>query len=91
MIINHRLGSKQFSLEIYREIAASDVIVLGFPLYIYSVPPNMLKTLAVLEECIKKAPSQSTEIRFSGGIGQGAGEMLGAAKNIPIRNSSIIT
>jgi multimeric flavodoxin WrbA len=114
MIINHVPGSKKFSPEIYRGIAASDVILLGFSLYIDSVPSNMLKTLAVLEEYIKKAPSQGIaayaiinngfyegrqtrtafEIvqnwcdragpRCGGGIGQGAGEMLGAVKNIPM-------
>jgi multimeric flavodoxin WrbA len=52
-IIDYVLGSKQFLPEIYKEITASDVIVLAFPLYIDSVPSNVLKMLIELEGCMQ--------------------------------------
>jgi multimeric flavodoxin WrbA len=98
----------------YKEIGASEVIVLGFPLYVDSIPSTMLKMLIALEEHIKKEDVQDimvytiinngfyegrqthiafeiiqnwcerAGVQFCGGIGQGAGEMIGATKNTPI-------
>jgi multimeric flavodoxin WrbA len=113
-IINYVLGSKIFPPEIYEEIAAGDVIILAFPLYIDSIPSNALKALIELENYIKKESAENiivyaiinngfyegkqtriafeivqnwcehTGLKFGGGIGQGAGEMIGATKNTPI-------
>ncbi|MDR3356920.1 MAG: NAD(P)H-dependent oxidoreductase [Spirochaetaceae bacterium] len=113
-ITNHVLGVKQFSPEMYKEIMAGEVLVLGFPLYVDSIPSNMLKMLIELEEYIKKEDVQDimvytiinngfyegrqthiafeiiqnwcerAGVKFCGGIGQGAGEMIGATKNTPI-------
>jgi multimeric flavodoxin WrbA len=113
-INNYALGTKQFSFEIYKEISLSDVIIFAFPLYIDSIPSNMLKMLIELEERIKERnvkdimvyaiinngfyEGKQTQIafemvknwcgragiQFGGGIGQGAGEMIGATKNTPL-------
>jgi hypothetical protein len=110
-IIIHILGAKPFSAEIYEEITTSDVIILAFPLYVDSVPSNVLKMLIELEEYVKGRNivmytlinngfyegkqthiafeivqnwCDHTGVRFGGGIGQGAGEMIGATKNTPI-------
>jgi multimeric flavodoxin WrbA len=112
--VNYVLGSKKFSSAIYKEIAASDVVVFAFPLYVDSLPSNMLKMLIELEEHMKQEGGHDfivygiinngfyegrqtriafeiienwcahTGAQFGGGIGQGAGEMIGATKNIPI-------
>jgi multimeric flavodoxin WrbA len=114
-IAHYAAGSKHLSPEVYKEITASDIIILAFPLYIDSIPSNMLKTLIGLEEYIKKEPAQTgiaytiinngfyegkqthiafeiirnwcgrVGIQFGGGIGQGAGEMLGMTINTPIK------
>ena len=113
-VINYVLGLKGITSEIYKEITTSDVIVLAFPLYIDSIPSNVLKILIGLEDFIKKGSVKDifmyaiinngfyegkqthiafeiirnwckhTGIRFGGGIGQGAGEMIGATKNMPL-------
>jgi multimeric flavodoxin WrbA len=124
-VINYVLGSKQFSPGIYKEIIAGNIVVLAFPLYIDSIPSNVLKMLIALEDCIKKEKNsmdercsaagliagqvyaiinngfyegsqthiafemiqnwcERTGLKFGGGIGQGAGEMLGATKNTPM-------
>ena len=113
-VINYVLGLIGITSEIYKEIITSDVIVLAFPLYIDSIPSNVLKILIGLEDFIKKGSvkdifmyaiinngfyegkqtriafeiirnwCEHTGIRFGGGIGQGAGEMIGATKNIPL-------
>jgi len=110
-------GLKQFTNEILEEIISGDVVVLAFPLFIYSVPSNTLRMLIELENMIKqkqdkklviytlincgfyegKQNSTAFEIIknwcersgviFGGGIGQGAGEMLGFFKNIPLNKS----
>jgi hypothetical protein len=113
--VNHYvLGSKRFSHKIYREILSSDIIVFLFPLYVDSIPSNMLRMLMDLESCIKEEDRADIAVyaiinngfyeggqtriafdimrnwcaragaKFCGGIGQGAGEMLGATKNMPI-------
>ena len=113
--INHYLlGTKQFAPETYNEIASSDVIIIGFPLYTDSIPSNTLKMLIELENYLNKKPQRETVVYtiinngfyegkqthiafeimenwcrrsgviFGGGIGQGAGEMIGATKNIPL-------
>jgi multimeric flavodoxin WrbA len=61
-IVHHGAGSKQFSPEIYREISASDVIVLAFPLYIDSIPSKMLAMLIELEAYIKKADARNSVV-----------------------------
>jgi hypothetical protein len=108
------LGTKQLSHEIYREITSSDVIIFLFPLYVDSVPSNMLRMLIDLELYIREESREDIAVyaiinngfyegrqtriafeimqnwctragaKFCGGIGQGAGEMLGATKNMPI-------
>ena len=110
-------GLKQFTNEIFEEIISGDVIVLAFPLFVYSVPSNTLRMLIELETIIKqkqdkkliiytimnngfyegKQNSTAFEIIknwcecsgviFGGGIGQGAGEMLGQLKNLPLNKS----
>jgi multimeric flavodoxin WrbA len=111
--VTYVLGSKQFPPDIFQKIAAGEVIVLAFPLYIDSIPSNVLKMLITLEEHIKNEKVKSiiyviinngfyeghqthiafeivqnwcerTGVQFGGGIGQGAGEMIGATKNTPI-------
>jgi multimeric flavodoxin WrbA len=113
-IINYVLGTKNFLPEIYKEIITSDVIVLAFPLYIDSIPSNVLKMLIELGDYARKENVKDiviyaiinngfyegkqthiafeiiqnwckcTGVKFGGGIGQGAGEMIGATKNTPI-------
>ncbi|MDR0536595.1 MAG: hypothetical protein LBH04_00885 [Tannerellaceae bacterium] len=113
-IINYTLGIKQFSPEIYNEIASGDIIIFAFPLYTDSIPSNVLQMLIDLENCLKKQAFKETVIYtiinngfyegqqthiafeimenwclrsgtlFGGGIGQGAGEMIGATKNTPL-------
>jgi multimeric flavodoxin WrbA len=113
-LIEYALGSKTFSPGIYKEISTAGVIVLAFPLYIDSVPSNVLAMLIELEEYIKKGAvkdmalyaiinngfyeGRQTRIAFEiiqhwcvhaglsfgGGIGQGAGEMIKAVRNMPM-------
>jgi multimeric flavodoxin WrbA len=113
-VINYTLGTERFSPETYAEIASGDVIVFAFPLYIDSIPSNVLKMLIELEGVLKKEARKEitvyaiinngfyegrqthiafemienwcdrSGVRFGGGIGQGAGEMIGATKNIPL-------
>jgi multimeric flavodoxin WrbA len=113
-IINYVLGTKKILPEIYEKIISSDAIVLAFPLYIDSIPSNVLKMLVELEEYSRKEDIKNivmyiiinngfyegkqthiafeiiqnwckcTRVKFGGGIGQGAGEMIGATKNTPI-------
>jgi hypothetical protein len=110
-------GSKQFTNEIYNEIISGDVIVLAFPLFVYSIPSNTLKMLIGLENVIKQKQEKKliiyvlincgfyegiqnstafeiiknwcerSGVIFGGGIGQGAGEMLGFFKNQPLNKS----
>jgi len=110
-------GLNQFTNEVFEEIISGDVIVLAFPLFIFSIPSNTLKMLIELENKIKqkqdkkliiyalincgfyegKQNSTAFEIIknwcersgviFGGGIGQGAGEMLGQLKKIPLNKS----
>jgi multimeric flavodoxin WrbA len=47
------LGRKDFPMEILREIAADDVIVPGFPLYVDALPSNLIALLIALEDCLK--------------------------------------
>jgi len=107
-------GLKQFTNEIFEEIISGDVIVLAFPLFVYSIPSNTLKMLIELEDIIKRKQEKKlivyalincgfyegkqnstafeiiknwcehSGVIFGGGIGQGAGEMLGLLKNIPV-------
>jgi multimeric flavodoxin WrbA len=51
---NYKLKVKGFSEEILKEIYSGDVIVLAFPLYVDSVPTNVLNMLIKLEICIRK-------------------------------------
>jgi multimeric flavodoxin WrbA len=115
-IANYKLGTKRLSPEELQNIASSDVIVLGFPLFNDSVPSTMLKTLIELEGRIADEKEKNSivysiinngfyegkqthiafsmiqnwcdhcGVKFGGGIGQGAGEMIGAAKNTPIHS-----
>jgi hypothetical protein len=110
-------GSKQFTNEIFEEIILSDVVVLAFPLFVYSLPSNTLKMLIELENIIKHKQDKKliiytlincgfyegkqnitafeiiknwcgrSGVIFGGGIGQGAGEMLGILKNLPLNKS----
>jgi len=107
-------GLKQFTNEIFEEIISGDVIVLAFPLFVYSIPSNTLRMLIELENMIKRKEDKKliiytlincgfyegkqnstafeiiknwcehSGVIFGGGIGQGAGEMLGHFKNLPI-------
>jgi multimeric flavodoxin WrbA len=113
-INNYTLGTKQFSEEEYNKVSTSDVIIFAFPLYIDSIPSNMLKMLIELKGFLKKAHGKEVVVyaiinngfyegkqtriafeiienwcehagvQFGGGIGQGAGEMIGATKDTPI-------
>lgn len=106
---------KSFSGEEYDRIIGSDVIVLGFPLYVDSIPSNTLKILIELEGLLKEADHQNIAfyaiinngffegeqtrvafeitrnfceragVIFGGGIGEGAGEMLGSVKKDSVR------
>ncbi|MDR2596596.1 MAG: NAD(P)H-dependent oxidoreductase [Treponema sp.] len=110
-------GLKQFSNVIFEEIISGDVIVLSFPLFVYSIPSNTLKMLIELENIIKQKQDKKlilfalincgfyegiqnvtafeivmnwcerSGVIFGGGIGQGAGEMLGFFKNTPLNKS----
>jgi len=110
-------GSKLFTNEIFEEIISGEMIVLAFPLYIYSIPSNTLRILIELENIVKLKQIRNLVIYtiincgfyegkqnytafeiiknwcghsgviFGGGIGQGAGEMLGLLKNIPLNKS----
>jgi multimeric flavodoxin WrbA len=113
-IFSYTLGSKRFAPEIYDEIITGDVMVMAFPLYVDSIPSNVLGMLIELEDFAKGRNAKDlvmyaiinngfyegkqthiafeiiqnwcehAGIGFGGGIGQGAGEMLGATKNTPI-------
>jgi len=61
-IKNYKLGAKGFPEKILKEIGSGDIIVLAFPLYVDSIPTNMLKMLIELEKYIKKEPTQNTII-----------------------------
>jgi multimeric flavodoxin WrbA len=61
-ITSHASKAKQFSPEIYKAIAASDIIILAFPLYADSIPSNMLKIVIELEEHIKKENAQNSMV-----------------------------
>jgi hypothetical protein len=93
------------------------VIVLAFPLFVYSVPSETTKMLIEMENIIKQKRDKKiiiytiinngfyegkqnspafgiiknwcgrSGVVFGGGIGQGAGEMLGILKNLPINKS----
>ena len=51
---NFKLGVKPFEEEIYNEIISGDVIVLAFPLYVDSLPSNILKMIIELEKLFKE-------------------------------------
>jgi len=106
-------GNKPFPDETFREIVSADVIILAFPLFVYSMPSNTLEMLIKLESVIKQEKAGNliiytiinngfyegkqnniafeiinnwcgrSGVKFGGGIGQGAGEMLGRV-NIPL-------
>jgi multimeric flavodoxin WrbA len=106
-----------FTDEVFKKIVSGDVIVLVFPLFVYSVPSHTLKMLIELENTIKREQKNNlimytiincgffegkqnnvafkiiknwcdkSGVKFGGGIGQGAGEMLGRTKDIPIDRS----
>jgi hypothetical protein len=110
----YKPGAGSFSDETFKKIVSGEVIVLAFPLYIYSVPSRTLETLMKLEDAVKRERANNiimytvincgfyegrqcdTAFRiienwcaragvvFGGGIGQGAGEMLGQIKNVPL-------
>jgi len=110
----YNCGSKQFTVEIFEEIISGDVIVLAFPLFVYSIPSNTLKMLIELESMIKRKQNKKlvlyvllncgfyegiqnctafeiiknwcerSGVIFAGGIGQGAGEMLGQLRHLPL-------
>ena len=106
-------GISLFTDETFKKIVSGDVIVLVFPLFVYSVPSHTLKMLIELENIIKLEKKNNlivytiincgffegeqnnaalkiirnwcdkSGVKFGGGIGQGAGEMLGRTKDIP--------
>jgi multimeric flavodoxin WrbA len=110
-------GLKQFTNEILEEIISGDVIVLAFPLFVYSLPSETIRMLIELENIIKRKQDKKliiyilincgfyegkqnstafeiiknwcerSGVIFGGGIGQGAGEMLGHFKNTPINKT----
>jgi multimeric flavodoxin WrbA len=53
-VSNYKLGTEQFSSAICKEISVSDAIIFAFPLYVDSLPSNMLKLLIELENYVKK-------------------------------------
>jgi len=107
-------GLKQFTNEMFEEIISGNVIVLAFPLFVYSIPSNTLRMLIELENRIKQKQDKKlivytiincgfyegtqnstafeiiknwcerSRVILGGGIGQGAGEMLGRTKHIPL-------
>jgi len=110
-------GVKHFSDETLKEIISADVIVLAFPLFVYTLPSQTFKMLIQLEKIIKQERANNlvmytiinngfyegkqndvafnvikhwcehSGVKFCGGIGQGAGEMLGQTKQLPIDKS----
>ena len=107
-------GINLFTDEVFKNIISGDVIILAFPLFVYSIPSHTLKMLAELENVIKREQvnqlimytivncgfyegkqnnvaikiienwCEHSGVKFGGGIGQGAGEMLRATKHIPL-------
>ncbi|MCL2590319.1 MAG: NAD(P)H-dependent oxidoreductase [Betaproteobacteria bacterium] len=61
-IKNHKLGVKGFPEETLRKICSGDVIVLAFPLYVDSIPTNLLKLLIELEKHLTKEPTEDIVI-----------------------------
>jgi multimeric flavodoxin WrbA len=113
----YKSGISNFTEETNKRIVSADVIILSFPLFVYSVPSHTLKMLIGLENTIKQEKVKNliiyaiincgfyegkqnnaafkiienwcerSGVKFGGGIGQGAGEMLGATKNFPPERS----
>jgi multimeric flavodoxin WrbA len=107
-------GISLFTDETFKNIVSKEVIILAFPLFLYSVPSQTLKMLIELENTIKREQANNlimytvincgfyegkqcnvafkiienwcehSGVKFGGGIGQGAGEMLGKIKGIPL-------
>jgi hypothetical protein len=112
-------GIKHFTNETLKEIISCDVIVLGFPLFVDSVPSHTLKMLMELEKTIKQEQAQElimytianngfyegkqnhialeiiknwcehSGVKFGGGIGQGAGEMIGQTRQYPLNKGPL--
>jgi len=113
----YSFGLKQLSDETLKKIAASDVIVLAFPLFVYTLPSHTLKMMIELEKIIRQTKADNlamyviinngffegkqndvafevikhwcehSGVKFCGGIGQGAGEMIGQTKQLPLSKS----
>jgi len=110
-------GVKHFSDETFKKIISADVIVLAFPLFVFTLPSQTFKMLIELERIIKQEKKndlvmytiinngfyegkqndvafevikhwcEHSGVKFCGGIGQGAGEMIGYTKQLPISKS----